>query len=42
MASAFQRMYASMRRSNSRLPGYEGSCPGEMLLTYAVFGLNGR
>ena len=24
------------------LPGYEGSCPGEMVLTYAVFGRYGR
>ena len=31
-----------MRRSISRLPGYDGSWPGEMVLTYAVFGRNGR
>src|SRR3569832_1714198 len=42
IASAFQRMHASMRFSISRLPGYDGSWPGEIVLTYAVFGRNGR
>jgi hypothetical protein len=42
IASAFQRMHASMRFSISRLPGYEGSCPGVMVLRYAVFGRKGR
>jgi hypothetical protein len=30
IANAFQRMHASMRFSNSRLPGYDGSWPVEM------------
>src|ERR1700730_3470665 len=42
IAIAFQRKYASMRRSSARLPGYSGSRPVGILLTYAVFGLNGR
>src|SRR5678816_3569985 len=42
IAAAFQRMYDSMRRSIVRSPGYSFSCPGEIVLRYAVFGLNGR
>jgi hypothetical protein len=42
MASAFQRMHASMRFSISRLPGYDGSCAVDIVLRYAVFGRNGR
>ena len=33
IAIAFQRMYASMRRSIVRSPGYSFSWPGEIVLT---------
>jgi len=33
MAMAFQRMYASMRRSIARSPGYGGSWAAAMVLT---------
>src|SRR4026207_95192 len=42
IAAALPRMYDSTRRSIVRSPGYSFSWPGEIVLRYAVFGLNGR